>query len=579
MIAAVGIGPGATAALTGEAAEVLRAADIVVGYRPYVEMIAHVLGPDAVVESSGMRQEVDRCRRALELHREGRAVVVVSSGDAGVYGMAGLLMEIDPAADVRVVPGITAAQAAAACLGAPLMNDFIVLSLSDLLTPRGEVLRRAEVAAGADLVTCLYNPTSRRRRPLFEEVVRLFLGRRPAETPVGWVRNAYRPEEEVHFTTLGALAGESIDMWSVVIIGSSRTEMLGGRLVTRRGYAERYGVDGSGSDGSDGSDGEPAGADHAGADPAATADPPLTADPAATVVVAEAEPAVGEMAAPDSAAASATVAAAKAAPPPAAAAERTAPRRLYMLGGTGFARRLAVDLEDAGYHVRLSVATPLGAAEVEREPTGGVRVGRLGAPGLAREIEAWGAEALVDATHPYAVEASRAARSAADSAGVPLLRAERAAWDPEGRGGTIRVFDTPDELASELVASGRRAFFTVGSKGLRDFSGRGIRLFARVLPTPDSVEAALQAGVAPDDLIAAYPPFDEAFTHACLRRFECDVIVSKESGREGGLEEKLAAARAAGAELFIVGRPAEAGLVHTTTQSILNALEETWVGS
>lgn len=519
MIAAVGIGPGATAALTEEAAEVLRAADVVVGYRPYVEMIAHVLGPDAVMESSGMRQEVDRCRRALELHREGRAVVVVSSGDAGVYGMAGLLMEIDPTADVRVVPGITAAQAAAARLGAPLMNDFIVLSLSDLLTPRSEVLRRADVAAGADLVTCLYNPTSRRRRPLFEEVVRLFLGRRPAETPVGWVRNAYRPEEEVHFTTLGALADEPIDMWSVVIIGSSRTEMLGGRLVTRRGYAERYGVD-----------------------------------------------------SPDEAPAAAAESATE-------AAARPGPRRLYMLGGTGFARRLAVDLEDAGYQVRLSVATPLGAAEVEREPAGGVRVGRLGTPGLVREIASWGAGALVDATHPYAVEASRTAVSAAAAAGVPLVRAERASWDPGGQAGTVRVFETADELARELVTTGRRAFFTVGSKGLQDFSGRGIRLFARVLPTPGSVEAALLAGVAPDDLIAAYPPFDEAFTLACLRRFECDVIVSKESGREGGLEEKLAAARAAGAELFVVGRPAEAGLVHTTTESILRALEETWAGS
>jgi len=570
LIAAVGIGPGATAALTEEAADVLRAAEVVVGYRPYIEMIAHVLGPDAVVESSGMRQEVDRCRRALELHREGRTVVVVSSGDAGVYGMAGLLMEIDPTADVRVVPGITAAQAAAARLGAPLMNDFIVLSLSDLLTPHDEVLRRAEVAASADLVTCLYNPTSRRRRPLFEEVVGLFLGQRTAETPVGWVRNAYRPEEEVHFTTLGALADEPIDMWCVVIIGSSRTEMLGGRLVTRRGYAERYGVDGS-----DGG--------HAGADAADQAATPVAADPVAAAAepvatgagVAETEAAVAERG--TGAAEQEAGAAEITATPP--ATDSTGPRRLYMLGGTGFARRLAVDLEDAGYQVRLSVATPLGAAEVEREPTGGVRVGRQGTPGLAREISSWGAVALVDATHPYAVEASRTAVSAAAAAGVPLVRAERATWDPGGQGGSVRVFETADELARELVTSGRRAFFTVGSKGLQDFAGRGIRLFARVLPTPESVEAALLAGVAPGDLVAAYPPFDEAFTLACLRRFDCDVIVSKESGREGGLEEKLAAARAAGAELFVVGRPPQAGFIHTTTESILRALEESWATS
>lgn len=240
MIAAVGIGPGAQELLTAEAVALLGRADVVVGYAPYIELVAPVLAPGAQVESSGMRQEVERCRRALALHREGRRVVVVSSGDAGIYGMAGLLMELDPAADVQVAPGITACQAAAARLGAPLMNDFAVLSLSDLLTPREEMLRRVRAVAAADLVTCLYNPSSRRRRPLFEEVVGLFLAERSADTPVGWVKNAYREGEEVHLTTLGALTGEPVDMWCTVLVGSSRTEVLGGRLVTRRGYAEKY---------------------------------------------------------------------------------------------------------------------------------------------------------------------------------------------------------------------------------------------------------------------------------------------------------------------------------------------------
>ena len=213
-----------------------------VGYKPYIELIAPLV-THAQVEATGMRQEVDRCRRALELHRQGRRVAVVSSGDAGVYGMAGLLMELDPDADVQVVPGITAAQAAAARLGAPLMNDFAVLSLSDLLTPRDEVLRRAAAVAAADLVTCLYNPTSRRRRPLFEQVVGLFLQHRPATTPAGWVRNAYRDGEEVGLSTLGDLIQAPIDMWTTVLIGSSRTEVLGGDMVTRRGYVDKYGAE------------------------------------------------------------------------------------------------------------------------------------------------------------------------------------------------------------------------------------------------------------------------------------------------------------------------------------------------
>jgi precorrin-3B C17-methyltransferase len=240
MIAAVGIGPGSADLITGEAVAILQTADVVVGYRPYVELLQGVLDPDTRFEASGMRQEVERCRRALELHREGLRVAVVSSGDAGVYGMAGLLMELDPDADVAVVPGVTACQAAAARLGAPLMNDFAVLSLSDLLTPREEVLRRVRAVAEADLVTCLYNPTSRRRRPLFEEAVGLFLDARPAETPAGWVRNAYREGEEVRLTTLSALPEEPIDMWCTVVIGSSRTEILGGRMVTRRGYTDKY---------------------------------------------------------------------------------------------------------------------------------------------------------------------------------------------------------------------------------------------------------------------------------------------------------------------------------------------------
>jgi precorrin-6x reductase len=543
LIVAVGIGPGATSALTTEAAEALRRAEVVIGYRPYIDMVADAISPGAEVEASGMRQEVDRCRRALALHHAGKSVVVVSSGDAGVYGMAGLLMELDPNTDIEVVPGITAAQAAAARLGAPLMNDFAVLSLSNLLTPTDEVLARARAAAASGLVTCLYNPTSRRRRPLFEQVVGIFREHRPSETPVGWVRNAYRPDEEVHLTTLEALGEEPVDMWSVVIVGSERTEILGGRMVTRRGYADRYDVDGAGE-----------GADVDGAGERADAD---VAEPAGAPEPLPHDVPVG-------------------APTPNAGLSE---RRIYMLGGTSYARRLAVDLEDAGYSVRLSVATPLGEAEVERVPSGGIHRGRLGSPALAREIESFGARVLIDSTHPYAVEASKAAQKAAAAAGVTLIRAARAEWTPTGEGEPVRFFDSTEELAHELLHSCRRAFFTVGAKGLQDFAGKGLDMAARVLPTPESVQAALDAGVMPEHLVAAYPPYDEAFTLACLRRHGCDVIVSKESGREGGLDEKLAAARAAGAELFILGRPEESGPVFNTLDPLLTRLEELWPAS
>lgn len=240
-VVAVGVGPGSLELVAPAAQAVLERADVVIGYGPYLEPFGALLD-GRWVETTGMRRELDRCRRALELSGEGMLVAVVSGGDAGVYGMAGLLMEIDPHADIEVVPGITACQAAAARLGAPLMNDFAVLSLSDLLTPREEVLRRVRAVGAADLVTCLYNPSSRRRRPLFQEALRIFLEARSPDTPAGWVRDAYRPEETVGLTSLGRLQKAPVDMRTIVILGSSRTEILGKRLVTPRGYKAKYGA-------------------------------------------------------------------------------------------------------------------------------------------------------------------------------------------------------------------------------------------------------------------------------------------------------------------------------------------------
>ena len=272
-------------------------------------------------------------------------------------------------------------------------------------------------------------------------------------------------------------------------------------------------------------------------------------------------------------------------------------RHLYVLGGTGFARRLATDLESAGYAVRLSVATSLGADEVERHAaeagrfSGGLQVGRLSSTALADELRDWHAQALVDATHPYAVDVSRAAVDAARAADIPLLRASRPDWSPADAGGDrgddprsgasrVRWFASADELAAALLAQNAHPFFTVGVKGLRDFAGRGLDLAARVLPTAESVTGALEAGVPPQKLVAAYPPYDAGFTVACLRQLQCDVIVSKESGREGGLDEKLAAAQAAGAELFVLARPADepssTADIHHEVTTLLDALEDLW---
>ena len=254
-------------------------------------------------------------------------------------------------------------------------------------------------------------------------------------------------------------------------------------------------------------------------------------------------------------------------------------RHLYLLGGTSFSRQLLGGLEDAGYRLRLSVATPLGVAEIDRPPADGIQAGRMDRTQLTAEITAWGAAALVDATHPYAVEVSRTAREAAVAAGVPLFRATRPAWRPPAGSHGVRLFPSEQELVQELRTTGARALFTVGAKGLRPFAGQGVALTARVLPTPESVEAALDAGVAPADLVAAYPPYSVDFTAACMRHLGCTVIVSKESGTEGGLDEKTAAAELVGGQLFVVARPEEGGDVYHDIASLVKGLEDLWTRS
>lgn len=209
-----------------------------VGYRPYIDLVAeHLAG--AEVLASGMRAEVERARAAVEAARAGRSVAVVSSGDAGVYGMAGLVLEVlgdDDAVEVEVVPGITAALTAGALLGAPLTNDFACISLSDLLTPLPVIERRLRAVAEADLVVALYNPRSNTRTEPLDLALHVLRAARGPETVLGVVRDAGRTGQSVSVTTLGDLDPESVDMFTTLIVGNSLTYVVGGRMVTPRGY-------------------------------------------------------------------------------------------------------------------------------------------------------------------------------------------------------------------------------------------------------------------------------------------------------------------------------------------------------
>ena len=234
----VGIGPGDAAQMTPAAESVIRAADVITGYSTYIDLIPQLLSGKEVF-ATGMRQEVARCQEALRRAASGERVVLICSGDAGIYGMAGLVLELAEGVDVEIsiIPGISAVQAAAALLGAPLMHDFAVISLSDLLTPWGTICRRLDAAGSADFVVALYNPKSRGRTRQIVEAREILLRHRDRQTPVGIVRNASRPGESLAVTNLESMLEQEIDMFSVVIIGNSSTFVdTRGNMVTPRGY-------------------------------------------------------------------------------------------------------------------------------------------------------------------------------------------------------------------------------------------------------------------------------------------------------------------------------------------------------
>jgi len=236
-LAIVGLGPGAADLRAPRATEALRRAAVVVGLDQYVDQIAHLLRPGTTIRRSGLGAEEERARTAVELATAGHAVALIGSGDAGVYAMASPALQLaGPDLDVSIVPGITAGLAAAALLGAPLGHDHAYLSLSDLHTPWPVIAGRLRACAAADLVLCLYNPRSARRTAQFDEALAILAEHRKPDTPVGVVRDATRPDERIVLTTLDAIDASTVDMRSIVMVGSSRSTLVAGRLVTPREY-------------------------------------------------------------------------------------------------------------------------------------------------------------------------------------------------------------------------------------------------------------------------------------------------------------------------------------------------------
>ena len=236
-LAIVGIGPGARDLMTPRAAAELRRASVVVGLDQYVDQVADLLRPGTTVLATGLGHEQERAATAVSEAAAGRAVALIGSGDAGVYAMGSPALELaDETINVVSVPGVTASLAAAALLGAPLGHDHALISLSDLHTPWEAIERRITAVAAADLVACFYNPASRERSWQLRKALSILAACRPPETPVGWVRDASRPGEAVSATTLAAFDPSGVDMRTLVIVGSSRSAMVAGRMVTPREY-------------------------------------------------------------------------------------------------------------------------------------------------------------------------------------------------------------------------------------------------------------------------------------------------------------------------------------------------------
>lgn len=246
----VGLGPGSHEHLTARARAAIAEADTVIGYVTYIRLVAELLEGKEVIRKS-MTEELDRAIEAFERARQGRKVALISSGDAGVYGMAGPTFEVlfqagwtpESGIEVEIIPGASALNTCAALVGAPLTHDFCAISLSDLLTPWPTIARRLDAVAAADFVVALYNPKSGRRTRQIVEARRLFLRHRRPDTPVAIVKSAYRPRQRIELTTLERMTECDIGMLSTVLIGNSNTFVRHGLMVTPRGYRNKYDVE------------------------------------------------------------------------------------------------------------------------------------------------------------------------------------------------------------------------------------------------------------------------------------------------------------------------------------------------
>lgn len=549
----VGTGPGNADEMTARARRAIEDADIIVGYTLYNELLQKEF-PDKEYYATPMRHETERCRYALEKAAQGAETVLVCSGDSGVYGMASLVFELaeqmygrageesrgrsagkdseknnktcqgqEICPEIEVIPGITAALSGGARLGSPLSNDFAVVSLSDLLTPWDVIEKRLRGAADGDFVIALYNPGSKKRRGHLKKACDIVMERRSAETPCGIVHNIGREGEHVDIMTLGELRDVQADMFMTVFIGNSKTRVIGGRLVTPRGYVEN---------------GRTTGGQNKAAD---------TKYGAGDTVLIFGGTTEGRVLAE-------------------AAARGGA--HIVLSVATDYGEEVLEDIQDMEvidiHKGHLDTGKMISLID-DVKPCIVFDATHPYAEEVTASVSAAAAAAGVRYVRVRRDIGAQAADPAGSAAPVPDVKA---APDPHAMpetsagaaGGAADITYVPDVSAAAAVLNrtAARAFITTGSRGAAAF-GRvkdaENRLTIRVLPSEEAVKLCRDAGFKGKNIICMQGPFSAELNEAMFRAAGADILVTKSSGKTGGFPEKIEAACRLGMKVIVITPP------------------------
>jgi cobalt-factor III methyltransferase len=503
----VSVGPGFMHLVPPLAEIALRESDVVVGYKLYFTWIQSLI-EGKEIHSFSLTQERERAQKAIACARGGKIVSLVSSGDIGIYGMAPLVFEEmreDEAFQLQIIPGVSAANSSAALLGSPLSHDFATLSLSDLLCPWDWIENRARHLAKADLVIALYNVQSQSRPDGIYRILGILLEEKRANTWCGVVRNAFRPDQSVYLCSLAELLDRQFDMLTTIIVGNRFTQRKGQFIYTPRGY-HGWALSNAGN------------AERAAATDNAHNHKRLTAN----------------------------------------SQPQTANRQpVWVFSGTADGNALAAELSGLGYRVIVSTASDYGAELASiAVPDVEIRAGRQGVAARRNELKASGAVAIVDATHPFAIEISGQLTQLATDLEIPYIRYERPAVVLPSFARRAPDMPAAARLAVEI---GQRIFLATGIKDLDTFvtqqGAEQREWFLRITPDAVSLELALKAGIPRSSICAMQGTFSADFNIALWSAWKVDCVVTKESGEAGGFGAKAEAADKLGIPLIVVRRP------------------------